>query len=101
MRRFALLFCMTGLAAVAAVPALAAGPADQAARRWKQADACVADANKQVPDHNEAALHKRDDLVNACMAAHGLPPLTGLAQPRDAQAKPADPAAPATPAKPN
>ena len=97
MRRFALLLLVAGLAAATAVPALAAGPADQAARRWKQADACVADANKKVPDHNEAALHKRDDLVNACMKAHGLPPLTGVAPPADAQTKPADPAAPAKP----
>jgi hypothetical protein len=96
MRRLALLLSVTGLAAVAAFPAQAAGPGDQAARRWKQADACVADANKKVPDHNEAALHKRDDLVNSCMKAHGLPPLTGLA-PGDDQAKPAAPAAPAKP----
>ncbi|HEV2674253.1 MAG TPA: hypothetical protein VGV37_06895 [Aliidongia sp.] len=61
-----------------ALPAGAAAPTDQATKRWKQSDACIADANKQVPDHNEAALRKRDTLVDACFKAHGLPPRSGL-----------------------
>ncbi len=68
-----------------------ADPAAQSAKRWKQADACVADANKQVPDHNAAALRKRDELTNACMTAHGLAPLTKLAPADDAPSAPAKP----------
>jgi hypothetical protein len=82
------------VALCAALPALAAGPNDQAAKRWKQADACIADANKQVPDHNAAAQRKRDQLTNDCMVAHKLPPLTNLA-PADSAAPPAP--APTTP----
>ena len=85
------LFAVAALCA--AVPALAVGPDDQANKRWKQADACIADANKQVPDHNEAALRKRDQLTNECMAAHKLPPLTNAA--------PAEVTPPATPPKSN
>jgi hypothetical protein len=69
-------------------PALAANPDAQANKRWKQADACVADATKKVPDHNEAALRKRDQLVNDCMVAHKLPPLTDLAPASPAPASP-------------
>lgn len=89
MRRRAL---FAAVALCVALPALA-DPADQASKRWKRADACVADAAKKVPDHNEAALRKRDQLTNDCMKAHGLPPLAGAA--------PADgtPPAPATPPK--
>ena len=87
MRRRAL---FAAVALSAALPALAA-PADQASRRWKQADACVADATKKVPDHNDAALRKRDQLTNDCMKAHGLPPLAATA-PTDGT-----PPAPATP----
>jgi hypothetical protein len=76
-------------------PAFAAGPADAAARAWHQADLCVADATKQVPDHNAAALQKRDSLVNACLKAHGLPPRNGVA-PSDDAAGAQKPAAPAT-----
>ena len=86
-----LLFAVAALCA--AGPALAAGPNDQASKRWKQADACIADANKQVPDHNEAALKKRDQLTNDCMAAHKLPPLTNAA--------PAEATPPTTPPKSN
>jgi len=75
------------------LPALAADPAAPATKRWKQADACIADANKQVPDHNEAALRKRDQLTNDCMVAHKLPPLTNAA--------PAETTPPATPPKSN
>ena len=82
---------------VAAVPVHArAAAADQAARRWKQVDSCVEDANKQVPDHNEAALRKRDALVNECLKEHGLPPRSGLAPSDGDQAAPK----PATPAVP-
>lgn len=79
---------------VAAVPMHArAAAADQAARRWKQVDSCIADANKQVPDHNEAALHKRDALVDKCLREHGLPPHSGLA-PSDGDPPAPKPAAP-------
>lgn len=90
MRQYALL---AAVALCAALPALAAGPNDQAAKRWKQADACIADANKQVPDHNEAAQRKRDQLTNDCMVAHKLPPLTNLA-PADSAAAPVAPTTP-------
>ncbi len=72
-------------------PALAFGPEDQANKRWKQADACVADANKQVPDHNLAAQRKRDKLANDCMIAHKLPPLTNAAPADDTPAAPVPP----------
>jgi hypothetical protein len=78
--------------------ALAAPPTDQATRRWKQADDCVTDATKQVPDHNAEALRKRDALVDACFKKHNLPPRSGLSAPSDAaqpDAKP--PAAAGTP----
>jgi len=81
------------LALCLVLPALAADPAAPATKRWKQADACIADANKQVPDHNEAALRKRDQLTNDCMVAHKLPPLTNAA--------PAETTPPATPPKSN
>jgi len=102
MKRLALLIAATGLVA-ATLPALAAGPGDAAMRRWKQADACVADATKKVPDHDAASQRKRDTLTNDCMKAHGLPPLTNVAPPETAQPAPAAPtAAPATtPPKPN
>ncbi|GGF48358.1 hypothetical protein GCM10011611_63490 [Aliidongia dinghuensis] len=63
----------------AALPARAAEPVDPVMRRWKQSDQCIADATKQVPDHNEAALRKRDALVDQCFKAHGLPPRAGIA----------------------
>ena len=72
-----------------ALPALATDPTGPAEKRWKQADACVADALKQVPDHNEAALRKRDQLTNECMKAHKLPPLTNIAPAEDAAPPPA------------
>jgi len=76
------------LALCVVLPARAADPAGPAAKRWKQADTCIADANKQVPDHNAAALRKRDELTNACMTAHGLPPLTKVAPADDAPPTP-------------
>lgn len=91
MKRLAL---FAAAALCAAGPALAAGPNDQASKRWKQADICVGDANKQVPDHNAAAQRKRDQLANDCMVAHKLPPLTNIAPADDT------PPAPVTP-KPN
>jgi hypothetical protein len=87
--------CLVGLClAAAALPAQAAPPTDQATKRWKVADECVADANRQVPDHNEAALRKRDTLVDACLKKHNLPPRSGLAAPSDPppDAKPPAPA---------
>jgi hypothetical protein len=75
-----------GLVSVAA-PALAAGPGDASMKRWKVQDSCIADATKKEPDHTAAALHRRDDLVNTCMKAHGLPPIDGVA--------PSNPPAPA------
>ena len=90
MSRHPLLLALA-LAAVA-MPALAAGPVDQAQKRWKQADACVADANKQVPDHTAEAQRKRDQLANDCMIAHKLQPLTNVAPPA-----PTDQAPPAAP----
>lgn len=94
MRRGPLIALAAACALSAALPARAVAPTDQASRRWKQVDGCVADANKQVPDHNEAALRKRDTLVNQCLKDHGLPPRAGLAPPEGDP--PADkPAAPA------
>lgn len=63
----------------AAVPAMAQVNAQQSNKRWKQADACVADANKKVPDHTAEAQRQRDQLANDCMKAHKLPPLTTTA----------------------
>jgi citrate lyase beta subunit len=88
-RRLALLAVAIGLVSA---PALAAGPGDAAMRRWKVQDTCVADATKKEPDHTAAALHRRDDLVNTCLKAHGMPPIDGVAPPSP-DTPPAAPAA--------
>jgi hypothetical protein len=93
LRRHALWAVAALCAALPTQPAHAAA-GDQASRRWKTADTCVANATKQAPDHNEAALRKRDQLTNACMKAHGLPPLATIAPADD---KPPEPATPPQP----
>jgi hypothetical protein len=80
---------LVAAALCAAAPALAQVNSDQSNKRWRQADACVADANKKVPDHDLASQQKRDQLANDCMKLHKLPPLTNSA--------PTTPPAPATP----
>jgi len=80
---------LAAAALCAAVPAMAQVNAQQSNKRWKQADACIADANKQVPDHTAEAQRQRDQLANDCMKLHKLPPLTTIA--------PTDTPAPATP----
>ena len=88
MKRLAL---CAAVALCVALPARAADPVGPANKRWKQADACIADANKQVPDHNAAALRKRDQLTNDCMIAHKLQPLTKVAPADDTPPAPAAP----------
>jgi hypothetical protein len=80
-----------GLAALAAVAALAASPGrglaltqqgTQMMKNWAQADRCAARAQKQFPDNTPQSLAKRDQALQQCLADSVLAPRTPQAPPQ-------------------
>ncbi|HWK44877.1 MAG TPA: hypothetical protein VNT30_09150 [Stellaceae bacterium] len=72
----ALGFCGTALLGF---PAHAGGPQQGAFARWKGDDKCVADAQKQFPDHDLVSQQHRDDAINRCLVSRGLAPRAPMA----------------------
>ena len=50
----------------------------QEMNNWAASDRCVAAAHKTYPDYTAESNAKRDQAIQQCLAANGLPPHTDL-----------------------
>ena len=76
------------LGLVAAGPAFAVSPVQDATRRFQAEDRCIADARAAHPNRDADSQRQVDEEVDRCLVKHRLPPRAHIAPAEDAPAPP-------------